>query len=135
MWRQIGLRNSERLLVYRSNLICLCLCQALVCVYSQSHQLGTNLDNVITLHEMANSSPSSHLGLARYKIQDTRKLYYLKREINTWIMLSLSFKNYESLHNTETKNVCTQSKLYKTNALLTDQNNAVVLDMVAASVR
>ena len=24
-----------------------------------------------------------------YKIHDTRKLYYLKREINTWIMLSL----------------------------------------------
>ena len=37
-----------------------------------------------------------------YKIQDTRKLYYLKREINTWIMLSLALKNYESLHNTET---------------------------------
>ena len=47
------------------------------------------------------------------KIQDTRKLYYLKREINTWIMLSLALKNYESLHNTETKNVCTQNKLYK----------------------
>ena len=36
-------------------------------------------------------------------LQDTRKLYYLKREINTWIMLSLALKNYESLHNTETK--------------------------------
>ena len=35
---------------------------------------------------------------ARIKIQDTRKLYYLKREINTsWIMLSLALKNYERI--------------------------------------
>ena len=32
-----------------------------------------------------------------YKIQDTRKLYYLKRTINTWIMLSLAKKSVTAM--------------------------------------